>query len=163
MNSLILGISFFLLDQLMERRESLRRQVFLLQQIHHETFSGSTEETIDELAHRVPGEFRSTHSGRVDIGFVFESPLNFLLAMQHGEHRLHGGVSQFPFEFTLNYLNGHGSGFPEHLHDLQLQGRHLFTLAAWHSGSSPKTLGGQYSRDASVSTKTLVVPTDERG
>src|SRR6185436_18908228 len=63
---------------------------------------------------------------------------------------------QFPFQFTLNYLHRHGSRFPEHLHDLQLQGRHLFTLAAWHSGSSPKTLGGQYSRHASVSTKTLV-------
>src|SRR6185503_12323174 len=141
----------------MERRKSLRRQVLLLQEIHHETFSGTTEETIDELAHRVPGELRSTHGGRVDIGFVLESPPDFLFAVQHGEHRLHSCISQFPFQFPLNYLNRHRSCFPEHLHDLQLQGRHLFTLAAWHSGSSPKTLGGQYRRHASVSTKTLVL------
>ena len=112
----------------------LRRQMFLLQEIHHEAFSRTAKEPIDKLTHGVPGELRATHSGRVDVGFIFERPLNFLLAMQHGEHRLHCGVGEFAFQFTLNYLNSGRPCFPEHLHDLQLQGRHLFTLAARHSG-----------------------------
>src|ERR1041384_691444 len=140
----------------MKCHQSLGRQVLFLQEVHHQSFSRTAKETIDEFAYCVPGEFRSTYSGRVDISFVLESPLNFLLAVENGEHRLHRGVSQFPFHFALNYLHPQGPGIPEHLHNLQFQGRHLFTLATWHSGSSPKTLGEQYSRLASVSTKTLV-------